>query len=115
MWIDTDGTFRPERIISIAQRYEMNADDVLDNIVYARVYNTDQQFEMLVEASALLSQDRFALIIVDSVTALYRVDYNGRAELYARQTHLGRFMHHLHRFTAEYGVDMTLCCCRWPH
>jgi len=108
LWIDTEGTFRPERLVSIAEKYKMNGEEVLDNVVYARAYNTDQQFELLIDASALMSQQRFALLIVDSVTALYRVDYIGRAELATRQNHLGRFMHHLHRLAAEYGVAVVI-------
>jgi meiotic recombination protein DMC1 len=35
-YIDTEGTFRPERIKSIAQRFELDESAVLDNIIYAR-------------------------------------------------------------------------------
>jgi len=43
LFIDSEGTFRPERLLSIADRYGLNGDDVLDNVAYARAYNTDHQ------------------------------------------------------------------------
>ena len=42
MYIDTEGTFRPERIVPISERYGLNTEQVLDNIVYARAHTTDQ-------------------------------------------------------------------------
>merc|ERR1719487_1647042 len=39
LYIDTEGTFRPERLKSIAERYELNSEDVLENVTYARAYN----------------------------------------------------------------------------
>lgn len=46
---------------------------------------------------------RYALLIVDSATALYRTDYSGRGELSARQGHLGRFLRMLLRLADEVG------------
>jgi len=108
MYIDTEGTFRPERVMAIAERYKMNATDVLDNIAYARAYNTDHQTQLLYSAAAMMSESRYALIIVDSATALYRTDYSGRSELSARQMHLARFLRMLLRLADEYGVAVFI-------
>lgn len=43
MYIDTEGTFRPERLLPIAKRFGLDEAQVLDNVAYARAYNTDQQ------------------------------------------------------------------------
>lgn len=58
MFIDAEGTFRPERFISIAQRYKMDPKEVLENIAYARAYNTDHQTQLLVDAAAMMSESR---------------------------------------------------------
>ncbi len=42
MYIDCEGTFRPERLVSIAKRYELDEEKVLDNVAFARAHNTDQ-------------------------------------------------------------------------
>ena len=99
LYIDTEGTFRPERITPIAERYGLNPSEVLDNIAYARAYNTDHQMQLLVAASAMMVESRFALLVVDSATALYRTDYSGRGELSARQMHMARFLRSLQRYS----------------
>ena len=43
MYIDTEGTFRPERLMEIAEKYGLNGQDVLDNVSYARAYNSEHQ------------------------------------------------------------------------
>jgi len=104
MVIDTDGTFRPERCAQIAERYELQPDDVLRNISYARAYNTEHQLSLLDDASRMMAESRYALIIVDSATALYRTDYTGRGELSERQNHLARFLRKLMNLATEFGV-----------
>jgi DNA repair protein RAD51 len=57
LYIDTEGTFRPERLVEISEKYGLNAESVLSNVVYARAYNSDQQLRLLSEASGILSSD----------------------------------------------------------
>jgi DNA repair protein RAD51 len=64
LYIDTEGTFRPERLLSVAERYGLSGNDVLDNVAYARAYNTDHQTQLLIQASAMMAESRYALIIV---------------------------------------------------
>lgn len=101
LYIDSEGTFRPERLLAVAERYGLSGADVLDNVAYARAYNTDHQSQLLLQASAMMAESRYALLIVDSATALYRTDYSGRGELSARQMHLGRFLRTLLRLADE--------------
>lgn len=118
LYIDTEGTFRPVRLLAVAERYGLNGEEVLDNVAYARAYNADHQNQLLVSASALMAESRFpqtpflsapvtnlpyrfCLLIVDSCTALYRTDFNGRGELSARQGHLGKFLRTLLRLADE--------------
>ena len=108
LFIDTEGTFRPERLLAIAERYGLAGEDVLDNVAYARAYNSDHQNKLLDQASAMMSESRFALLIVDSATALYRTDYSGRGELAERQMHLARFLRKLLRLADEYGIAVVL-------
>lgn len=75
----------------------MDINDVLNNIAYARAHNVDHQQSLLVCAAEMMSEQRFAVVIVDSATALYRVEYKGRGELSERQVHLGRFLRSLQR------------------
>lgn len=108
VYIDTEGTFRPERIASIAERYKLNPADVLGNICYARAYNSDHQLRLLNDVAALLTEKKIALLVVDSVTNLYRTDYSGRGELAARQMHLARFLRLLMRLADEHSIAVVL-------
>uniref|UniRef100_A0A8C5BU87 DNA repair protein RAD51 homolog n=1 Tax=Gadus morhua TaxID=8049 RepID=A0A8C5BU87_GADMO len=89
-------------------RYGLVGSDVLDNVAYARAFNTDHQTQLLYQASAMMAESRYALLIVDSATALYRTDYSGRGELSARQGHLGRFLRMLLRLADEFGVAVVI-------
>jgi DNA repair protein RAD51 len=104
LWIDTEGTFRPERLLAVAQRYKLSSTEVLDNVAYARCHNTDHQLALLVQAAAMMAESRYALLIVDSIMALYRSEYNGRGELAPRQQHLGRFLRGLIKLAEEVRI-----------
>jgi len=94
--------------LAVAERYGLNGEEVLDNVAYARAYNADHQNALLTSASALMSESRFCLLIVDSCTALYRSDYTGRGELSARQSHLGKFLRTLQRLADEFGIAVVV-------
>jgi len=108
IWIDTEMTFRPERIVQIAQRYGLNPKEAMDNIAVAQAQNTDIQSAYLQEAAAMMASQRYALLIVDSATALYRTDYQGRGELAARQQHLALFLRKLQRLCDVFGIAVVI-------
>eukprot|EP00457_Paulinella_chromatophora_P011881 gb/GEZN01012045.1/.p1 GENE.gb/GEZN01012045.1/~~gb/GEZN01012045.1/.p1 ORF type:complete len:342 (-),score=45.36 gb/GEZN01012045.1/:14-1039(-) len=108
MYIDTEGTFRPKRLVQIAEKYGLDSAAVLHNVVYARAYNSDHQSQLLVTAAGMLAEEKYGLVVVDSATALYRTDYFGRGELSARQMHLARFLRSLLRIVDEYGVAAVI-------
>ncbi|KAJ3014493.1 UNVERIFIED_CONTAM: recombinase rad51 [Siphonaria sp. JEL0065] len=108
MYIDTEGTFRPERLLATAERFGLNGEEVLDNVAYARAYNSDHQMNLLMQGAAMMAESRFSLLIVDSATSLYRTDYSGRGELSARQMHLAKFLRMLQRLADEFGIAVVL-------
>lgn len=56
----------------------------------------------------MMTESRYALLIVDSAMALYRTDFSGRGELSARQMHLARFLRMLLRLADEFGVAVVI-------
>jgi len=58
LYIDTEGTFRPERLLAVAEKYQLVGTDVLDNIACARAYNTDHQTQLLMQAAAMMVESR---------------------------------------------------------
>ena len=81
IYIDTEGTFRPERVQKIAERFELNPEEVLENIMCARAHSVDALNGLLLQAAALMLEEPFALLIVDSIMSPFRADYSGRGEL----------------------------------
>jgi DNA repair protein RadA len=98
-FIDTENTFRPERIIQMAEAYDIDPDETLEKIHVARAYNSSHQM-LLVEKVKELSQEIPAqLLVVDSLTAHFRAEYVGRGALADRQQKLNKHMHDLLRWS----------------
>eukprot|EP00930_Biecheleria_cincta_P037138 TRINITY_DN25481_c1_g1_i1.p1 TRINITY_DN25481_c1_g1~~TRINITY_DN25481_c1_g1_i1.p1 ORF type:complete len:375 (-),score=84.53 TRINITY_DN25481_c1_g1_i1:381-1505(-) len=108
LYIDTEGTFRPERLVQIAKRFGLNDEDVLENVTYARAYNAEHQEKLLIEAGSVFCETRYAVLIVDSATGLFRTDYSGRGELADRQQALNRFLRKLQRLADEHGLAVII-------
>jgi DNA repair protein RAD51 len=108
LYIDTEGCFRPEKLKAIAERFGMNAQDVLDNVAFARAMNSEHQMELLSAAAAMMAETRYAVMIVDSATALFRTDFTGRGELAERQQKLAQFMRALSTLATTYGVAVVI-------
>lgn len=75
LYIDTEGTFRPVRLLAVAERYGLNGEEVLDNVAYARAYNADHQNQLLVQASALMAESRWRMVFtLEDETAYHPPD-----------------------------------------
>ncbi|KAH7722838.1 DNA repair protein RAD51 1 [Aphelenchoides avenae] len=108
LWIDTAGTFRPERLVAIAHRFILCPQDVLDKVTYARCHNTDHQTELLHHAAQMMAKSRYALVVVDSAVSLYRTDFFGSEELAAPQMHLAKFLRGLKGLADQFGVAVVI-------
>ena len=108
IYIDTEGTFRPEKLAPIAERFGLDPKQVIENVFYARAYNSDHQNRLLLQVCALMCEQKFSLLIVDSATALYRTDYTGRGELSNRQMSLAKFLRNLQKIADEHKVVVVI-------
>jgi len=104
LFIDTENTFRPERIVQIALGLKMDPDKVLENITVGRAYNSDHQMILAEKAPELIKSKNIKLVVVDSLTALFRSDFVGRGTLATRQQKLNRHLHTLQKLADVYGV-----------
>lgn len=108
IWLDTEGTFRPERIEAIAGRFGMPAAVVLDNIQTARIHTPDH-LELFLEAcSALMVKEDYRLLVIDSIIAPFRQEYSGRGELSERQQRLGQVLLKLKKMASEFNIAVLL-------
>ncbi|NJE08395.1 DNA repair and recombination protein RadA [Thermococcus sp. M39] len=109
IWIDTENTFRPERIRQIAENRGLDPDEVLKNIYVARAYNTNHQMLLVEKAEEIIKEklntDRpVKLLVVDSLTSHFRSEYVGRGALAERQQKLGKHLADLHRLANLYDI-----------
>ncbi|KAF1807531.1 meiotic recombinase Dmc1 [Mucor lusitanicus] len=109
-YIDTEGTFRPDRIVSIADRFGVDPEIVLDNIVVARAWNSDQQMDLISELAAHFAEQKgvYRLLVIDSIISLFRCDYSGRGELADRQQKLNQMLSRLTKISEEYNIAVFL-------
>jgi DNA repair protein RadA len=98
MIIDTENTFRPERVGQMAEGFGLDPNEVLENIHVARAFNSHHQM-LLAEKAIDNAKDRdVRCLIVDSLTSHFRAEYIGRGALAERQQKLNKFMHDILRF-----------------
>ncbi|HVO36802.1 MAG TPA: DNA repair and recombination protein RadA [Candidatus Acidoferrum sp.] len=95
LYVDTENTFRTERIVQMSKHLGLDPEQVVKNIIYAEAYTSDHQMFLLENADEVIKQNNIKLIIVDSLTAHFRSEYIGREMLAPRQQKLNKHMHKL--------------------
>jgi len=107
LFIDAEGTFRPDRIIQIGERFGFD-DSVLDNVYYIRAYNSDHQQLIIEKSHNIIKENRIKLIIIDSVMTHLRAEFIGRGMLSDRQQKLNRFLHKLHQLADIFNLAVLI-------
>jgi len=95
VYIDTEKTFRPERIIELAEAAGLDPENVLAHIKVAKAYNSDHQILLSEKVSDLINKEKLnvKLVVVDSLMAHFRSEFIGRGTLAERQQKIGKLMH----------------------
>lgn len=109
IWIDTESTFRPERIKQIAEAQGLNYEKALKNIFVARAFNADHQMLLVDKIKDLIKRgEPIRLVIVDSIIAHFRAEYAGRGMLADRQQKINRHMHNLMRIGEAHNIAIYI-------
>jgi DNA repair protein RadA len=106
VYIDTENTFRPERIKQFSEGAGLDTEKVLKNIFVARAYNSDHQMLLVDKIEELITKKNknVRLVVVDSLTAHFRAEFVGRGTLADRQQKLNKHMHALARIADLHNV-----------
>jgi DNA repair protein RadA len=104
LWLDTEATFRPERIHEMATALGLDQEKILDNILTARAYNTAHQMLLLENAEKMIREEGIKMLIIDSLMVHFRSEYIGRGKLADRQQKLAQHLSKLHRLTDIYQL-----------
>lgn len=103
LYVDTENTFRTERIVQMAQHLGLNPEEVVKNVIYADAYTSDHQMFLLENADKVIKENNVRLIVVDSLTSHFRSEYLGREMLAERQQKLNKHMHRLIRLARAFN------------
>jgi len=104
LYIDTENTFRVERITQMARHMGLDPEDVLKRIILAEAYTSDHQMFLLENSDKVIKENNIKLIIIDSLTAHFRSEYIGRESLAERQQKLNQHMHKLIRLARAFNA-----------
>ncbi len=110
LYVDTEGTFRPERIVQICENRGLDPEEILSKIFVVRAYNVDHQIYIVEHEVPKIIEEKkeegipIKLIVVDSLTARFRSDFVGRGQLSDRQQKLNRHLHYLQKWADLYDL-----------
>jgi len=107
-YIDTEHTFRPERIIQMAEHMGKDASQILRSIWVGRARNSDHQMELVSKVGEMAKEWNVRLLVVDSLTSYFRSEYTGRALLAERQQKLNRHVHELQKLADLYDLAVLV-------
>jgi DNA repair protein RadA len=104
LYIDTENTFRTERIVQMSRNLGLDPENVVKNIIVAEAYTSDHQMFLLENSDSIIKENNIRLIIVDSLTSHFRSEYVGREMLAERQQKLNKHMHKLIRLARAFNA-----------
>jgi len=104
LYIDTENTFRTERIVQIAPQFGLDPEEALRKIVFAEAYTSGHQMMLLENCDEVIKENNIRLIIIDSLTAHFRSEYLGREMLASRQQMLNKHLHKLLRLARAFNA-----------
>ncbi|RJS93405.1 DNA repair and recombination protein RadA [Candidatus Bathyarchaeota archaeon] len=107
-FIDTEGTFMPERIYQIASAKGLDPEVVANNILVARAYNSSHQCLLIDRLFTLVPENNIRLVVIDSMISHFRGEYIGRENLADRQQKLNLYLHKLIRLSEAYNIAVVL-------
>ena len=108
LWIDTESTFRPDRVAQMAEAVDLDPNQILENIFVAKAINSDHQIVLAEKADEMIKEKNIKLIVVDSLTAHFRSDYAGRGALGERQQKLNKHIHILQKLADKHNLAVVI-------
>jgi DNA repair protein RadA len=108
LYVDTEGTFRPERVQNMIKSAGLKEEDALNRIIVVRTPTTEKQILTIERADKLIEDYGVKLIVVDSMTSLFRAEYIGRGSLGERQQKLNMHVHQLQRLADKYNLAVYI-------
>jgi DNA repair protein RadA len=107
IFIDTENTFRPERIHQIAEARGLDSEEIMKKIFICRIHNSARLEAVIKNLGKYIEEYKAKLVIIDSIISLHRAEYSGRETLAERQQRLNIMLHKLVRLADIYNVAVV--------
>jgi len=105
IFIDSENTFRADRIKDFCEANDVNYDDAMERIYVSRAFNSDHQMLLIDEIEKMLQKDSsYRIVVVDSLTSHFRSEFQGRGALAGRQQKLNKHLHQLLKIADLYNM-----------
>jgi DNA repair protein RadA len=108
IYIDTEGTFRPERLNQIARARDLEPSHVLKNVAVCKVYNSSHLELIIKDLGKYISDFNAKLVIIDSIISLHRAEFAGRGTLADRQQRLNNLLHKIIRLAEIFNIAVVI-------
>jgi DNA repair protein RadA len=108
VYIDCEGTFSPNRIVSMAKAKGLDPQTALKNVFVARAFNAEHQMFIVDKLREQVEEKNIGLIVIDSITSHFRAEYVGRGELAERQQKLNKHLHTLQRLADAFNLAVYI-------
>ena len=103
LFLDTTGGFRPERILEIQKKSNLDI-NLLDKITVSRITNTSEQINLL----NTLGESNFSLIVIDNVTDLFSYEYKNNKSIFEKNSLFMKYMHDLSAYAISHKIPIVI-------
>ena len=108
IFIDTENSFRANRVHQIAEQKNLDPEDILKRIFHCNVYSSEQLEVLIDDLPKFIEQYNTKLVIIDSIISLHRAEFSGRGTLAERQQRLGKMLNKLRRYADIYDIAIVI-------
>ena len=108
IYIDTEGTFRPERVEQIARARGFDPSQILKSVAVCKIYNSSHLELIIKDLGKYINDFKAKLVVIDSIISLHRAEFAGRGTLADRQQRLNNMLHKLVRLTEIYNIAIVI-------
>lgn len=108
IFIDSENTFRADRVHQIAEQRGLNPLPILEKIFHCKVYSSEHLESVIDNLDKSIEQYNAKLVIIDSIISLHRAEFSGRGTLAERQQRLGKMLNKLRKYADIYNIAVVI-------
>jgi DNA repair protein RadA len=108
IFIDSENTFRANRVHQIAEQRGHDPLAILEKIYHCTVYSSEHLESVIDNLDKSIEQYNAKIVIIDSIVSLHRAEFSGRGTLADRQQRLGKMLNKLRRYADIYNIAVVV-------